>query len=62
MSEPQLYTGIEQVVREGIAQPVDAVALRPCLLAASVQAMKATMLQSCLLLLSVRGVSTSFLS
>jgi hypothetical protein len=36
---PADYAGVGQVVREEVAQPVDAVARRPCLLAMSVQAM-----------------------
>ena len=36
---PAEYACVRQVVREEIAQPVDAVACRPCLLAVSVQAM-----------------------
>jgi hypothetical protein len=33
------YAGVGQVVREEVAQPVDAAARRPCFLAMSVQAM-----------------------
>jgi hypothetical protein len=36
---PAEYARVGQVVREEVAQPVDAVARRPCLLAVSVQAM-----------------------
>jgi hypothetical protein len=36
---PAEYARVGQVVREEVAQPVDAAARRPCLLAVSVQAM-----------------------
>jgi hypothetical protein len=36
---PAEYARVREVVREEVAQPVDAAARRPCLLAMSVQAM-----------------------
>jgi hypothetical protein len=36
---PAEYARVGQVVREEVAQPIDAAARRPCLLAVSVQAM-----------------------